>query len=141
MVFGRLSLCAAILGAAALLSARSPGRPQAFEWQTAAPESQGMSAAALERIRERLAAANTKALLVIRRDRVVYEWYAVDHLVATKHYTASMAKAIVGGVATGLALTDRRIALDDRVADLVPQWTSDPRKSLLNTRSDEASKV
>jgi CubicO group peptidase (beta-lactamase class C family) len=134
MVFGRLSLCAAILGAAALLSARSPGMLQAFEWETAAPESQGMSAAALDRLRERLAAANTKALLVIRRDRVVHEWYAADHSVATKHYTASMAKAIVGGVATGLALTDRRIALDDLVAAYVPQWTSDPRKSRITIR-------
>jgi Beta-lactamase len=34
----------------------------------------------------------------------------------------------------GLGLSDRRIALDDNVADYVPQWKADPRKSRITIR-------
>jgi CubicO group peptidase (beta-lactamase class C family) len=134
MVSGKLCVCAAIVAAAALVPNRSTAVPQAFAWQTATPESQGMSSVALDTLKDRLAAANTKALLVIRHDGVVSEWYAPDHSAATRHYTASMAKAIVGGVAVGLGLSDRRIALDDNVADYVPQWKADPCKSRITIR-------
>lgn len=49
-------------------------------------------------------------------------------------YTASMAKAIVGGVSLGIALTDRRMTLDDTVASYVPHWKRDPRKSRITIR-------
>ena len=44
-----------------------------FEWQKATPESQGMSQAKLDALRDRIA-STTKALLVVRSERVVYEW-------------------------------------------------------------------
>jgi len=103
-------------------------------WPTATPESQGMSRAKLEAIKDSLAARKTKAFLVIRNDKIVYEWYASDHGPAAKHYTASMAKAIGGGVAFGVAVTDGLIALDDRAAKYVPQWRDDPRKSKITLR-------
>jgi CubicO group peptidase (beta-lactamase class C family) len=136
MVIMRYAWCAlALLSAATLQPPPLAGlpSPQAFDWQTATPESQAMSAEALDTLRNRLATAS-KALLVIRNDRVVYEWYADGHSAAAKHYTASMAKAIVGGVSLGVALTDSRIALDDPVGRYVPQWKSDPRKSRITIR-------
>ena len=71
------------------------GVSERFEWQTAEPESQGMSSAKLEEMRASLAEGGTKALLVIRNDRIVCEWYAEGHGRDGKHYTASMAKALV----------------------------------------------
>jgi CubicO group peptidase (beta-lactamase class C family) len=124
----------ALAAGTAVSQAPPAGVPQSFDWQTATPESQGMSSAALDRLKDRLAAANTQALLVIRGDRLVYEWYAEGHSRTAKHYTASMAKAIVGGVSVGVALNDRRIAMDDAVAAYVPQWKSDPRKSRITIR-------
>ena len=53
---------------------------------------------------------------------------------AIPHGTASLAKAIVGGVATAVALTDGRVALDDRAARFIPQWRDDPRKSRITLR-------
>ncbi len=129
----RYFLGALTLLAAATLPPPSDAGPQAFDWQTATAESQGMSTPALDTLKNRLA-PTSKALLVIRNDRVVYEWYADGHSAAAKHYTASMAKAIVGGVSLGVALTDSRIALDDTVARYVPQWKSDPRKSRITIR-------
>lgn len=124
----------AVLLVAALIQARSSAAPQSFDWQTSPPAAQGMSSQALDALKNRLVAANTKSLLVIRGDRIVYEWYAAGHSATAKHYTASMAKAIVGGLATGVVLTDRRIALDDVVARYVPQWKSDARKSRITIR-------
>src|SRR5688500_18297146 len=94
-----LLLAAAIVVVAAMLQVRSAGVQRADEWQVATAESQGLSTPSLDALKDRLAAANTKALLVIRNDRNVYEWYAPDHSATARHYTASMAKAIVSGVA------------------------------------------
>ncbi len=106
----------------------------AFEWQTATPESQGLSSRKLDALKDGLAARKTKALLVIRNDRIVCEWYAPGHGANQKHYTASMAKAIVGGLSLGVALSDGRLALDDPAAKYIPQWRDDPRKSKITLR-------
>ncbi|MBI3469622.1 MAG: serine hydrolase, partial [Planctomycetes bacterium] len=105
-----------------------------FEWQSAEPASQGMSGEKLDALRESLASKNTKALLVVRNDRIVCEWYAPNHSAEAKHYSASMAKAAVGGVALAIAISDGQIALDDPAAKYVPQWQADPRKSQIKVR-------
>jgi len=127
------SACLA-LSVAMLFQSTPSGTMQEFDWRTATPASQGLSAQALDRLKDRLASTNTKAFLVVRNDRLVYEWYSPDHSATAKHYTASMAKAIVGGVSIGVALTDGRLALDDRVATYVPQWKADARKSRITIR-------
>lgn len=116
-----------------LLIAPAPAY-QAFEWQTATPESQGRSSAALDALQQRLAALSTKSLLVIRNDRIIREWYAEGHSASARHYSASMAKALVGGMSLAVALTDGRLSLDDRVARFVPQWKNDARKSQITLR-------
>src|SRR5207248_2559607 len=67
-------------------------------------------------------------------DKIVYEWYAEGHSATAKHYTASMAKAIVAGVSVGVALTDNRLALDDPAWKFIPQWKKDLRKSKITLR-------
>jgi CubicO group peptidase (beta-lactamase class C family) len=105
-----------------------------FEWRTAAPESQGMSKEKLDALKDVMAARKTKAFLVVRNDRIVYEWYAADHSASKPHGTASLAKAVVGGISLGVALTDGRIALDDRAVTFAPQWRDEPRKSKITIR-------
>lgn len=104
------------------------------DWPTASPESQGLSSEKLIAFKNRLAGRATSALLVIRKDRIVYEWYAADSGPNTKHGTASMAKALVGGVSTAIAINDGLVSLDDTAAQFIPQWRSDPRKSLITVR-------
>jgi len=105
-----------------------------FEWKIARPENQRASADKFERLTKSLAAKNTKALLVIRNDRIICEWYAKDHGPDKKHYTASLAKALVGGMSLLVALNDGRIAADDPVCKHVPQWKDDPVKSKITIR-------
>ena len=105
-----------------------------FQWGTATPESQGMSSQKLAALRDDLAARKTTGLLVIRNDKVVCEWYAPGQSAASKHGTASMAKAIVGGLSLAVAMTDGRITLDDPAAKFIPQWRDEPRKSRITIR-------
>ena len=65
----------------------------------------------------------------------MFEWYAPGHSAEAKHYSASMAKALVGGMSLSVAITDARLRLDDRAAQFVPQWRDDPRKSTITVRA------
>jgi CubicO group peptidase (beta-lactamase class C family) len=105
-----------------------------FAWETATPESQGMSSEKLEALKKELAARQTTVFLVIRNDKIVYEWYAPGEGADKPHGTASLAKAIIGGTAVGVAVTDGRLALTDKVAKYVPQWKDDPLKSRVEVR-------
>ncbi|MBI2946896.1 MAG: beta-lactamase family protein, partial [Verrucomicrobia bacterium] len=105
-----------------------------FEWQAATPESQGISPARLEAIRERMANKKTRAFLVARNDRIVCEWYAPGVTATTKQGTASLAKALVGGMSLAVAMQDGKIALDDPAAKFVPRWQRDARKSKITIR-------
>ncbi|MBM4018120.1 MAG: beta-lactamase family protein [Planctomycetes bacterium] len=106
----------------------------AWDWKAAAPESAGFSAEKLAALKQRLAAQRTKAWLVIRNDAIVQEWYAPDFSPTSTHYTASMAKAIVGGVSLAVAMSDGRLRLDDPACKFIPQWKNDPRKSRITLR-------
>lgn len=114
-----------VMAVAAYAAAADVGSTATFEWQTASPQSQGMDGAKLDALRDSLASRHTKALVVIRNDRIVMEWYQKGHGPNKKHYTASMAKAIVGGVSLAVAMSDGLIALDDPAARYVPRWQQD----------------
>src|SRR5262245_17681438 len=111
---------------------RYPVEP--FEWRTASPESQGMSSAKLAALKDDLARRNTRAFLVIRNDNIVYEWYADDQSPRKLQGTASLAKAIVGGLSLAVAMTDGKIALDDPASRYAPEWRNDPRKAKITIR-------
>ncbi len=105
-----------------------------FDWESATPESQGLSKAKLLALQEALEGRGTRGFLVIRNDRIVFEWYAPGHGRDRPHYTASMAKALVGGVSLAVAMTDGRLSLDDSVAEHVPEWRRDPAKARITLR-------
>lgn len=102
---------------------------EGFAWRRASPESQGMDGARLEAMREELARRGTKTLLIVRNDRIVYEWYAEGFGPDVKHYSASLAKAVVGGMSLALAMNDGRISPWERAAKYIPAWRDDPLKS------------
>jgi CubicO group peptidase (beta-lactamase class C family) len=105
-----------------------------FEWQGVAPEQVGMSTARLDALRDVLAARGTTSLLVIRRDRIAYEWYAPGRDATQRHYTASLAKAIVGGTSLMLALADGLMDVDDEAWHYIPAWADDPQKRRITIR-------
>lgn len=127
----RLLLLTTLLGLAGparacLAQGRAPGD---FVWKSSPPEAQGFSAAKLNAARDELARLGTHELLVIRNDRIVLEWYAKGFTPETPHNTASLAKALVGGMSLSLALSDGRLRADDPAWKYVPRWRSDPVRS------------
>jgi CubicO group peptidase (beta-lactamase class C family) len=105
-----------------------------FPFPTDAPAHHGLSREGLDRWRERLAILNTRALLVVRDDRIVYEWYAPGSDANKKQGTASLAKAIVGGNSLMVALEDGRLRADDLASTYIPAWRNDPQKSKITIR-------
>lgn len=106
----------------------------AFEWQTATPEKYGIPAAKLEDFRAELARHGTTAMLVSIDDHIVLEWYGPGASAKKWHYSASMAKALVGGMSVAVALSDGRLSLDDPAAKFVPEWRTDPVKARITLR-------
>ncbi len=105
-----------------------------FEWQSASPESQGFSSDLLDIAKDSLAQKGTKILLIIRNDRIVYEWYAEGYNAGKRHYTASLAKAVVGGLSLMVALNDGLIYVDTPACYYIPQWKDHPQKSKITIR-------
>jgi CubicO group peptidase (beta-lactamase class C family) len=106
----------------------------AWNWMDATPESQGMSSAELESLWLELSGHNTKTFLVIRNDRIVFERYAPGFDRTKPHSTASLAKALVGGMSLMVAMNDGRVRPDDPASRYVPQWANDPVKSKITIR-------
>ena len=107
---------------------------EGFTWRQASPASVGMDSLALARMGRELANRRTTGLLVIRRDKIVYEWYATGHGPDKPHYTASLAKALVGGMSLAVAMDDGRISETDTAAKFIPQWRNDPLRRLITIR-------
>lgn len=122
------------LPACLILAALGAPLSAATAWETAAPESLGLNRARLEAATRELAARGTKAFLVARRGRIVWEWYASDHGPGKPHYTASLAKALVGGMSLLIALNDGRLNPDDPAWKYIPAWKDDPLRSRITIR-------
>jgi CubicO group peptidase (beta-lactamase class C family) len=95
---------------------------------------EGLNTSRLDELKDQLAARQTTGLLVRRHNQTVYEWYAPGWGPEKPHYTASMAKSLVGGMSLLLALNDGRIAADDPAWKYIPQWKHDPVKSRITIR-------
>ena len=108
--------------------------PSSFSWQTDAPEERGLDSRKLEAMWRELGARQTKTLLIARRDHIVFECYAADWEAQKKHYTASLAKALVGGLSLVLAIDDGLISPNDLAHEYIPQWKDDPQKKKIAIR-------
>lgn len=106
----------------------------AFTWETAPPAEHGMDPGRLEAMREGLARRGSDALLILRHDKVVFEWYRQGQGPTVRHYTASLAKALVGGMSLLLAMEDGRLSPDDPAAKHIPSWREDARRSKITLR-------
>src|SRR5690606_20328167 len=108
----RFRLAAAVLAGAvsamtlaqARESANAPLFPDVFP--TATPEEHGLISEKLDAIWSDLEAHHTTVFVIMRNDRIVYERDANGYSRTKPHYTASLAKALVGGMSLMLAIDD-----------------------------------
>lgn len=103
-------------------------------WQPAAPEREGMNSRRLQALQEDLARRRTDALMIVRHDRIVWEWFAPEWGPERPHYTASLAKALVGGMSLLAVLDAGRMCIDDPAWKYIPAWKADPLKSRITIR-------
>jgi CubicO group peptidase (beta-lactamase class C family) len=104
------------------------------DWLAATPASQGFDPARLEALIKDMSARNTKALLIARNGKIVVEWYADGVGPDTRQGTASLAKALVGGMPLLVALQDGRMQVDDLACKFIPRWRSDTLKRQITIR-------
>jgi CubicO group peptidase (beta-lactamase class C family) len=103
-------------------------------WAATDPASEGLSKAALDSLRRELARQGTEAFLVVRGNRVVYEWYPGWSGPNARQLTTAMAKAVTGSVALLAAASDGRITLDDPAWKYIPAWRGDSIRSKIRIR-------
>lgn len=106
---------------------------QSFDWGNASPEEEGYSSQKIQAMRDTLAAHKTTSILVISNDKIILEWYAPGWE-RKQHGTASLAKALVGGMSLLLALNDGRMQVDDPACKFIPEWKNDPLRSKITIR-------
>ena len=107
---------------------------QSMDWAAISQAEAGLDPARLEAWRANLAAHGTTGLIVIRRGRIALEWYAPEWNADRPHGTASMAKALVGGMSLAVTMGVGRISPDDAASKYIPAWSADPRKSKITIR-------
>ncbi len=134
----RLDSIASLCLAAAIALSGCDALPMPFapgvDWERASPVSQGMDGERLEELRDSLARRETTALLVVRHNRLIYEWYALGHGRWRREGTASLAKSIVGSMALLAARDAGLIWLDDPASKFIPYWRDDPIRSQITIR-------
>ncbi len=110
------ALLCAIAGAHAADTAATPW-PTAG-WETATPEAEGVSSAALADLVDFGAANDMDSLLVVRHGKIVAEAYYAPFRAGQPHLVNSVTKAVVGTL-VGVAVKEERIGrLDQPVVDL-----------------------
>lgn len=95
------------------------------DWTVVSPESEGMNAVALKALDPVLAEHGTDAWLVVRRGKIVHEWYRNDDT-GRRFGAASMSKALVGGLGLMLAVDSGILGLNEPASNYMPAWLEDP---------------
>lgn len=117
-----------------LAATSAAGMVSALASPNASELREGLDISRLGELKDQLAVRQTTGLLVRRHNRTVYEWYAPGWGPERPHYTASMAKSLVGGMSLLLALDEGRIAPEDHAWKYIPHWKHDPLKSQITVR-------
>ena len=90
------------------------------DWQTATPESQGLSPVGVEKVGEWLKGAGSRTGLLVRHGRIVGEWYFEDATPASKYIVYSTTKSFAS-TAAGLAIEEGKLTRDTKVGQLLPE--------------------
>lgn len=105
-----------------------------FEWKRATPGQSVIDDMTIQYLQDELAKHNTRGFLIVKNDLITWEWYAPGRDKTTRHFTASLAKALVGGTSLLVAMSDGLIGPDDPVCKYIETWQRDPHRSKITVR-------
>jgi CubicO group peptidase (beta-lactamase class C family) len=103
--------------------------PPAYSWPELDPSRSGLDPKKLDAWWRLLKKNNTNSIFVMKDDKIVFERYAKGYDRSKTHYTASMAKALTGGMSLLFAINDGLMQFNDPAWKYVPEWKKDPEKS------------
>ena len=89
------------------------------DWQTASPESQGLSSERLEKVRLWLQDHGSKTGMVVRHGRIVGEWYFQDATPTSRFLVYSTSKSFAS-TAAGVAIAEGKLKLDSKAGEFLP---------------------
>ncbi|MCB0688239.1 MAG: serine hydrolase, partial [Saprospiraceae bacterium] len=111
------------------------GQNDSFEWNYSTPETTGMSSQLIGQLAKDLEIQGTKKFMIIKDDHLIYEWFAPGWAdTARTHYSASLAKALVGGMSLLVALQEGRVHPDMPACHFIESWKKDPKKFAITLR-------
>lgn len=130
-IFARLAIALSLVTTLALarISSAADTAWPVPEWQTATPESQGLSAAGVEKVGQWLKDAGSKSGLVVRHGRIVGEWYFDGATPASKYIVYSTTKSFAS-TAAGLAIDEGKLTRDTKVGQLLPEASPAGKQSV-----------
>lgn len=124
------SLLAAL--SVALIASVSQAADEAWpvpEWEVATPESVGMSSGALDTVGQLLKKSGAKTGLVVRKGKIVGEWYFDDATRDSKYLVYSTSKSFAS-TAAGLAIADGKLSLDAKVGEFLSDVKPEGKKAV-----------
>jgi len=106
--------------------------------RAASPEAVGVSSAALAALVREITESGleTHSIMVVRHGKVAFETFRKPYAPQFPHVMFSVSKSVTS-CAVGFAVTEGKLSLDDRVADLVPELrgnADDPNLAALTVR-------
>ena len=113
---------------------RLPIETPNIPWEVGEPAAGGFDTERLNAWTSDLAARGTHALLLVRDNAIVHEFYSADQRPDRPHFIAAMGKLVTATMATMLAVADGRIAIDDPIASYIEPWSPDPLRSRVTVR-------
>lgn len=130
----KISLQITIIFLAQLIIVIKAPSVEHFQWKTSTPVEQKISNEKLNSALDVIKDHSTAGVLVIKNDHIVLEWYSEKLGPDKKHYTASMAKALVGGMSLLLALNDGLMNIDEPAKQYVEEWKDDTTRDGITIR-------
>lgn len=103
-------------------------------WDQSSPQEEELDPEKLSELAANLMARETRAFLVARHGRLVYERYGEELHANTRHSTAALAKATTASTTLALAVEMEAVQLDDPVSAYYPAWADHPTKSAITIR-------
>lgn len=111
------------------------GQENPFVWNHSTPEATGMSSQLLDQLADDLSQRGTKKLMIIKDDYIIQEWFAKGWSDTTRtHYSASLAKALIGGMSFLVALDRGWVNPDMPACHFIDEWKKDQKKFTITLR-------
>lgn len=98
------------------------------------PEEVGISSLKLHKWWDTLVQKNTRSLLILKDQKIVFEEYLENSGPTTKEELTSLTKPVIAGMLLILAMNDGFIHPEDYAYHYIPGWESDPMKSKIKIK-------